>query len=79
MFFQIGVLKNFSIFSVKHLRWSLFFSYQKENPTQVLSCEYCEFYENSFFIEHLRWLLLKGSILYFFLEISQIVESCIIN
>ena len=79
MFFKIGVLKNFSIFSVKHLRWSFFFSYQKENRTRVLSSEYCEFFENSFFVKHLRWLLLKGSIMDFFLESPQIVESFINN
>ena len=47
MFFKIGVLKSFAIFSGKHLCWSLFS--QKENPTQVLSCAYCESFENSFF------------------------------
>ena len=26
-------------------------------PTQVCSCEYCETFKNSFFIEHLQWLL----------------------
>ena len=26
-------------------------------PTQVFSCEYCEMFKNSFFIEHLQWLL----------------------
>ena len=31
-----------------------------ETPTQVVSCEYCEMFKNSFFIEHLRWLLLKS-------------------
>ena len=51
MFFEVGVLKNFTIFSVKHLCWSLFFSYQKETPAQVLSWEYCEIFENSFFVE----------------------------
>ena len=51
MFFKVGVLKNFVIFSVKHLCWSLFFFYQKETPTQVLSWEYCKLFENSFFVE----------------------------
>ena len=31
---------------------------KKENPTQVLPCEFCEIYKNSFFIEYLRQLLL---------------------
>ena len=26
-----------------------------------LSCEYCEFFKNSFFIKHLQWLFLKNS------------------
>ena len=33
------------------------FSSDKETPTQVFSCEYCEICKNRFFIEHL-WLLL---------------------
>ena len=79
MSFEVGILKNFTIFSVKHLRWSLFFSYQKKTPTQVLSWEYCEIFETSFFIEHLRCLLLKGSIMDFLLESFQMAESCINN
>ena len=31
---------------------------KKETPTQVLSCELCENFKNTFFIEQLRWLLL---------------------
>ena len=27
---------------------------KRETPTQVFSCEYCEFLENSYFEEHLR-------------------------
>ena len=30
----------------------------KEAPTQVFSCEYCKIFKNTFFTEHLRWLLL---------------------
>ena len=46
MFFEIGALKNFAIFTGKDLCWSLFFS-----------CKYCEIFKNSFFKEHLQWLL----------------------
>ena len=62
------VLRNrcFAILSVKHVCWSLFFSYQKETPTQALSCECCEFLRTDFFVEHLRWLPLKGCIMDFF-------------
>ena len=42
MFFKIGVLKNFAIFTGKHLRWSLFLI-----KLQALT----------FFIEHRWWLL----------------------
>ena len=66
MSFEIGVLKIFAIFSGNELYWSLFFSYQKETPAQMLSCEYCEIFESNFFTELLRWLLLKGSIMHFF-------------
>ena len=34
--------------------------YQKQTPTQLFSCKYCETFKNSFFIEYVRWLLLKG-------------------
>ena len=36
MFFKIGFLKNFAIFTGKHLYWSLFFIklYKKETPVQ---------------------------------------------
>ena len=37
------VLKNFTTFTGKH---------------QVFSCEFCEIFKNTFFIEHLWWLLL---------------------
>ena len=68
MFFKIGVLKNFVIFTGKHLRWSLFCIKQqafrpatlmKQTPSQVVSCEYYEIFKNKFFIEHLQWLLLN--------------------
>ena len=38
----------------------------KETPTQVFSCEYCEVFKNSFFIEHLWWLLLWFFFCFFF-------------
>ena len=31
---------------------------KKETPTQVLSCEFYEFFKNTFLKEHFRWLLL---------------------
>ena len=35
-----------------------------ETPTQVFSSAYCEIFENSFSIEHLRWLLLAVLLYY---------------
>ena len=55
MFFKIAVLKNYAIFTGKHLGWSLFLI----NLQTFTSCEYCEVFKSSFFIEHLRWLLLE--------------------
>ena len=68
MSFKKGVLKNFAIFTGKHLCWSLFlkmtfylkntFKYlfieKRLQRTHLVSCEYCEIFKNSFFIEHLR-------------------------
>ena len=46
MFLTTCVLKNFALFTGKHLCCSL------------SSCEYCKIFENSFFTEQLWWLLL---------------------
>ena len=68
MFLKIGVIKTFSIFTEKHLCWSLLpinlktkglHLYKKEPATQQFSCEYCKIFKNSFFIGHLRWLLCR--------------------
>ena len=31
---------------------------KKETPSQVFSCQFCEIFKSTFFIEHLWWLLL---------------------
>ena len=58
-----GVLKNFENFAGKPLCWSPFlirlqaFSLQvlkKETLTQVLPCEACETFKNTYFEEHLQ-------------------------
>ena len=36
---------------------------RKETPTQVFSCEYCKTFKNTFYSEHLQWLLLYNEIL----------------
>ena len=52
------LLKNFMIFTGKHLRQSLFLIrlevwrpaiFYKENPTQVFSCEYSKLFKGNFF------------------------------
>ena len=45
------VIKNFAIFTGKHLCWSLFL---KETPIKVFSCEYCEIFKNTYFEKNLR-------------------------
>ena len=45
-----GVLKNFTKFTEKHLRQSLY-----SNLPQT--SEFCEIFKNSFFREYLWWLL----------------------
>ena len=70
VFFKEGVLRNFAKFARKHLCQSLFFNkdaglqlvcnfIKKETLAQVLSCEFCEISKNTFFKEHMRWLLLS--------------------
>ena len=61
-----GVLKNFTKFTGKYLRQSLFFNkvaglrpeacnfIKKETLAQASSCEFCEIFKNIFFTEHVR-------------------------
>ena len=67
MFFEISSIKNFAIFTGKHLCWGLGLiklhacrpaTFLKRDSNTGVSCGYCELYKNSFFIENLRWLLL---------------------
>ena len=46
------ILKNFVIFTEKHLSWSLFFNYVAD--LQVFSCEFCEIFKNTYFEKHLQ-------------------------
>ena len=57
IFFKVGVLKNFTDFTGKHLCWSVFLiklkafrpaTLLKKTPTQVLCCEICETYKNTY-------------------------------
>ena len=58
MFFKIGILKNFAIFTGKHLCWRLFLIklktlawqlHQKDTPTQVFTFEYSKIFQSTFF------------------------------
>ena len=52
---QKAVLKNFHIFTGKHLGWSFFLiKLQLQTPTKVFSYEYFEILKNTYFEEHLR-------------------------
>ena len=67
MFFKNGVLKNFAKFTGKHLCRNLFFNkvadlrpaiLLKQDAGAGVSCDFCEIFKNTFFVEHLRRLLL---------------------
>ena len=68
VFCEKGILRNFAKFAEKYLCQSLFFNkvarvsfssfIKKETLTQVPSCEFCVISKNTFFTEHLWWLLL---------------------
>ena len=58
MFFKIGSLKNFPIFTGKHLRWGLFLikmqafrpaTFLRRDVNTGVSCGYCEIFKNSIF------------------------------
>ena len=59
MFFKIGALKNFAIFTGKCLLESVFDKvagqqlYKKEIPTQEFSCEYRKIFKNVLYKTHL--------------------------
>ena len=49
MFYEVGVSINFVQFKEKSYKIADLQLYEKETPTQVFSCEYCEFFKNSFY------------------------------
>ena len=68
MFCKMCVLKNFVKFTGKKLCQSPFFNkvaglrpvtLLKKRLWQMFSCEFREIFRNTFFTEHLRWLLLN--------------------
>ena len=56
VFYKKAVLKNFVIFTGKHLCWSLFLI---KTPIQVFSCEYCKIFKNNYFENICQRLLLE--------------------
>ena len=63
MFFEISSIKNFAIFTGKHLFWGLFLiklqafrpaTFLKRDLNTGVLCGYCELYKNNFFIENHR-------------------------
>ena len=52
---------------------------KKETLAQVFSCEFCEISKNTFFKEHLWWLLLQGCGSYIMLKFSALNEVEIIE
>ena len=54
---KINIHKNFTKFTGKHFCQSFFFN-KKDTLAQVFSSKFCEIFKNTFFKEHLRWLLL---------------------
>ena len=64
MFFKIGILKNFTNFTGKHLCWSLFFIklacnfIKKRLQHRRFPVKSANFFRTAIFTEHLRWLLL---------------------
>ena len=47
-FCKKGFLENFAKFTGKHLCQSLFFNKVSETPAQVLFCEFCEIFKNTY-------------------------------
>ena len=63
LFCRKAALKSYAEFTRKHPCWSFFsikmqdedtWNFIKKTPTQILSCEICEIFENTYFKEHLR-------------------------
>ena len=51
---------------------------QKQTPTQVLSCEFCEIFNNTFLTEHLRWQLTFQIFLRRYMNLPEISNAQII-
>ena len=67
MFFKIDTIKNFAIFTGKHLCWGILIiklqvyrstTFLKIDSNTDIFCGHCKTFKNSFLIQELRWLLL---------------------
>ena len=66
VFHKKGALRNFAKFTRKHL-WQSQKACNfiiKETLAQAFSCEFCEISKNTFFTEHLWWLILHVQIMF---------------
>ena len=71
MYFRIGVLENFAMFTGNHLCWSLFFDkyaglkacnfIKKRLQHTFFPVKFAKFLRTPFFTEHVLWLLLEIS------------------
>ena len=59
IFFKIGALKNFAIFTGEHLYWSLLLIKLQRLQHRCYPVNIAQFSKTAFFIEHLQWLLLQ--------------------
>ena len=87
-FIEIGVLKNFTKFTGKHLRQSFFFNnfikketlaeacnfIKKETLAHVFSCEFCEIFKNTFLPNTSGRLLLEWLLLTIVSTISKVEQ-----
>ena len=82
MFFGIGILKNFAIFTGKHPCWGLFFNKVAGlRPATLLNerlqyrcfpVNIVKFLKIAFFIEHLQWQL---AISHTSLDLCRVIKS----
>ena len=54
VYYKKAVFKNFAMFTGKHLCWSPFFNKVAGESNTGVSCEYCEFFKNTYFEGYLR-------------------------
>ena len=73
MFFKIGVLKIFAIFTGKHPCWNN--SIKKRLQLRVFSMNIAKNFKTAFFIEHLHWLFLDNYITFYYLLLVMFTNS----